>query len=320
MDLASLFPHIQADVTCLAEIFRDADPYPHIIFDGFLDKELCGQLLKEFPAYDVARFRNPFGHDGKAEYPRLADIGPWFRVFDEAVRSQGFVHWLERVTGIKSLVPDPTYLGAGAQENRRGMSLFPHIDFNIHLETGYYRRLNLLLYLNEEWNEEWGGCLQLFKDPKKQPNPTKSIVPVFNRCALFATSERSWHSVNPINIPAALGERGRKSVSMYFYSARGPEDPGEHRTLWVYPAPPASVVTGSVLNQDIIDKVERCFILRDTEIAEHRGSKNLKWCSPLPENWLPGYALTAEDCQWIDKLMAERDKELEYYWWLRWRC
>src|SRR5690606_14149477 len=118
-----------------------------------------------------------------------------YATLDRGLRSPEFLNLLSRISGIPNLLFDPHYYGGGTHENLHGMELDPHIDFNLHPETGLHRRLNLLLYLNDEWDESWGGALELHTNPWLHPalDEVKTISPVLNRCVIFATSDRSWH-------------------------------------------------------------------------------------------------------------------------------
>ena len=104
------------------------------------------------------------------------------------------------ISGIPDLLYDPDYLGGGTHENLAGQDLDPHVDFNLHPRFGWYRRLNLLVYLNPEWDENWGGCLELHRDPHLPPaqDPVKRVLPLMNRAVLFETSERSWHGFEAV--------------------------------------------------------------------------------------------------------------------------
>ena len=102
---------------------------------------------------------------GKAAIPDIAKLGPAYSRFDRLMRSPAFLQWLSRITGIPNLLFDPEYIGGGTHDNQNGQELDNHVDFNYLGATGWYRRLNLLLYLNPVWVESWGGCLDLLPDP-----------------------------------------------------------------------------------------------------------------------------------------------------------
>jgi hypothetical protein len=301
-----------------ARAFRGAEPFAHAVFDGFLDRDFCARLAAEFPAYDAERFRNSHGQAGKAAYPDVRALGPAFRRFDDAMSSKEFLRFLSGLSGLAELAYDPSYLGGGAQENLPGMGLWPHIDFDRRSAGGARRRLNLLLYLNEKWRPECGGCLLLHRDPKNpQDRPTR-IEPLFNRCVIFATTDDSWHSVEPVRSAPPGAAPSRRSVSLYYYDAAAPagEKTPVRRTVWIFPGLPDSIRPGAILDQAAIDGAERALALRDIEVADlsNLPAGSLKWKSPLPARWRPGLRLEAEDVRWIRKELAARDMKLDVLW------
>src|SRR5439155_21312235 len=135
-------------------------------------------------------------------------------------RSSAFAEWVSEVTGIPGVLYDPEYVGGGTHENRAGQDLDPHVDFNFHPRRGWHRRLNLIVYLNHEWHEAWGGTLELHSDPWLPPeeNRVKRILPLANRAVLFETSERSWHGFERLTAPPGRAELSRKSLAIYLYT------------------------------------------------------------------------------------------------------
>ncbi|TQE99014.1 MAG: 2OG-Fe(II) oxygenase [Spiribacter salinus] len=131
---------------------------------------------------------------------------------DEYIQTREFLGWLERMTGIDELFYDPDYFGGGTHENRHGQDLDPHVDFNKYPKTGLHRRLNLIIYLNREWHDEWGGAIEFHKEPRLPPeqNEIEYVQPKFNRAVLFETTHWSWHGFER-NQPA--GGRRRSPFS-----------------------------------------------------------------------------------------------------------
>ena len=109
-----------------------------------------------------------------------------------------------------------------------------HADFNRYERFGLDRRVNVFLFLNADWDESWGGALELW--PRDMSACEQKTQPVFNRLAIFRTTDFSYHGyADPIRSPYP-----RRSVSMYYYTNGRPDnekvDPAEgahaHGTLW----------------------------------------------------------------------------------------
>ena len=110
------------------------------------------------------------------------------RLFME-LNSSLFIHFLERLSGIEGLMPDPFFAEGGYTMSRTGGTLNIHADFSHHDKTGLERRLNVLIYLNDDWKDEFGGCLTLY-DPSLKP--IKEISPSGNRLLVFQQAIKAF--------------------------------------------------------------------------------------------------------------------------------
>ena len=256
----------------LHEQFRSAKPFPHTVIDGFLRPDLCARLVADFPSYDEEKFRNEWGELGKAWHENVPAMGPAFEELDAGLRSADFLDLLSSISGIPDLLFDPHYFGGGTHENLHEMELDPHIDFNVHPKTKLHRRLNLLLYLNEEWDESWGGALELHTNPWLHPseNELTTILPAMNRCVVFETSDHSWHGFRRLNLPEDRRDMSRRSFAMYLYTKARPN-------LQMIP-------------HDITIYTDR----------------------PLPDHIRAGRELTGDDVYELECLLGRRDRKLEY--------
>jgi 2-oxoglutarate-Fe(II)-dependent oxygenase superfamily protein len=218
-------------VTQHAEAYRTADPFPHIVLDDLFEPELLSQVLAEFDAMDRGKWRaRDKDYERKWATEDIQHFGPVTRSFINQLNGGLFLNFLEDLTGIAGLVSDPHIRGGGLHEIRREGALGVHADFNLHPRLHIWRRLNLLLYLNENWDRAWGGELELWDRAGKAC--VKSIAPIFNRTVIFDTSNYSYHGhPHPLMCPP---ERSRKSIALYYYTAAKPEgeiDP--HITLFL---------------------------------------------------------------------------------------
>lgn len=249
--------------------FVAAEPFPHAVIDEFLAPAFARRLLAEFPGFEQGNFIGDDGQPGgKSTSDKVRQLGPAYRELDDAIRSREFLQLLSRLTGIESLIYDPWYLGGGTHENREGMSLDPHVDFNFHPSERWHRRLNLIIYLNPVWDAQWGGNFELFRDPHGSPRPDVSIAPSFNRCAIFETSERSWHGFDRIRLPPEHAGLTRRSIALYFYTKDRPADEiaERHTTYYVNRQLPERFVEGAVLDAADVAEMRELVSQRDAHI------------------------------------------------------
>ncbi len=164
--------HVFESAGDLQTAYRDAKPFPHVVIDDFLTPSFAQRLLDQFPSFDRG---NNIGDDGKtgnkATFEKIRSLGQDYAALDDLIKSQRFLKLLESITGVPDLIYDPFYLGGGTHENRQDQSLQAHIDFNYHPSEGWHRRLNLIVYLNHDWDARWGGNLELYTDPYKDKRP-----------------------------------------------------------------------------------------------------------------------------------------------------
>lgn len=213
------------------EAYGSARPFPHIALDNFLPEELLDEVLGEFPKPQQADW---FAFDSATER-KLASkddsvMGTATRHLLAELNSAAFIEFLERLTGIEGLIPDPHFVGGGLHQIERGGHLKVHADFNIHPRTRLERRLNVIVYLNRGWQPEYGGALELWN--RDMSAAETKILPLFNRCAIFSTTSTSFHG-HPEPLACPEGET-RKSLALYYYTRDRPagEDFGEHNTLF----------------------------------------------------------------------------------------
>jgi Rps23 Pro-64 3,4-dihydroxylase Tpa1-like proline 4-hydroxylase len=259
---------VRERATEIGSEFRAAQPFPHVVVDGFLEPVFLEALKSEFPRFDEKKALNEFGEvGGKAVQEHLPTLGPAYAMLDRLLQSKDFLALMGDLTGIPHLLYDPGYVGGGTHENRHGQDLDMHIDFNYHPTEKWHRRLNLILFLNPEWDENWGGCLELQRDPWNPEDPVVvSAAPLENRCVVFETSERSWHGFRRIEIPESRrAEISRRSIAVYFYThERPPEEvKPSHATVYVPRHMPAHIREGHTLSAADMAVIRDLFTRRD---------------------------------------------------------
>ncbi|MEM8935522.1 MAG: 2OG-Fe(II) oxygenase [Pseudomonadota bacterium] len=213
----------------LHDTFVNADPFPHIVIDDFLSPDMLEACLEAFPKPEETQSRS-FDREQerfKTEF-KPDSLAPNLRSFFYSLNSRPFIQFLENMTGIDGLVPDPYFMGGGFHETRQGGHLDVHVDFNLHRKLGLERRLNLLIYLNKDWHDDYGGSLELW-DADVQ-NCVHRVTPKFNRCVVFATSEMSYHGhPTPISHP---DNTPRRSLALYYYTSTWNDSKRRHTTTF----------------------------------------------------------------------------------------
>ena len=247
--------------------FREATPFRHVVIDDFFDPQFCQSILDDFPRFEDRFAINELGVvGGKAVRTNVRDISLAYRTLDDYLRGSEFLEYVSAVTGIPELLYDAEYVGGGTHENREGQSLDAHVDFNYHPTTRSHRRLNLIVYLNHQWDAAWGGALQLHSDPwNNERDEVVSVNPLFNRAVIFETTEISWHGFSQIHLPDGKINVSRKSFAIYLYTKDRPseETAPSHATIYVPEAMPPRLTEGRILTDaDVLELQQRFTRLR----------------------------------------------------------
>jgi Rps23 Pro-64 3,4-dihydroxylase Tpa1-like proline 4-hydroxylase len=200
----------------LAEQYQSAAPFPHIVMDDFLPSDFLRGLLGEFPDSTGKTFFDREQERFKFQFPPKDIPGRRLRNLVTELNSPAVLRFLRAMTGIKGLIADPYYVGGGLHETKSGGHLGVHADFNVHKGMQLERRLNLLVYLNDDWPQEYGGDLELWD--QKMETCCHKILPVLGRAVVFNTALDSYHGQpDPVRCPP---DRSRRSIATYYYTAR----------------------------------------------------------------------------------------------------
>jgi Rps23 Pro-64 3,4-dihydroxylase Tpa1-like proline 4-hydroxylase len=265
---------VSAAAEAIRSRFETAEPFKHAVVENFFHPALAEVLLGDFPTFDPERAKNEFGQIGaKAVNEHIETISEAYRHLAAYIQSPEFLSLVGRLTGISDLLPDPNLYGGGTHENRHGQALDPHIDFNYDPNTKLHRRLNLLVYLNREWREAWGGSIELHSNPRRpDTNQITSFTPEFNRAVVFETNERSWHGFPRIVLPEDKRHLSRKSLSIYLYTRTRPahEIVAEHGTFYVQRPLPTRFHPGLALTRADIDEITSLLGQRDDWIQHYQ--------------------------------------------------
>ena len=203
------------------ERFTNANPFPFIIIDDFFSKEFLNEVLNQFP--NLTEQKKTTNYDNKNEVKFANNQYKNFpnnikKLFD-FLNSDFFLNFLQRITNIQEkLIPDLELNGGGLHEIKKGGLLKIHSDFNKHPSLDLDRRLNVLIYLNKDWKEEYGGHLEFWD--KEMTSCREKVLPIFNKMVIFSTTDNSNHGhPDPLNCPNNMS---RKSIATYYYTKGRP--------------------------------------------------------------------------------------------------
>lgn len=210
---------------CVAEHdnYRSADPFPHTVMDNFVDDQLVDTIVRDFPAPSAdINWRQLLAKDAQGEnvqfnkqgMPHLFKLSATTRQLIWELNSGTFIRSLEALTGIENLIPDPSLRGGGLHQILPGGILGVHADFTHHAQYNLERRVNLLLYLNRDWQDEYEGHLELWNADASRC--MKRLRPTAGRCVIFNTDADSYHGhPRALNAPEGVT---RKSIAIYYYT------------------------------------------------------------------------------------------------------
>lgn len=230
----------------LRRSFNTAEPFPFIVIDDFLDAAFAREVVASYPTFETALQRGfSFDFVNERKKVQVTDASrfpePVVRL-NQAISSRGFLDDLSYITGIPDLLADPELVGGGIHVTGPHGRLDVHVDFNYLPERQLHRRLNILIYLNPEWRDGWGGHVELWdRDVRRCYH---ALQPRLNRCVIFQTSESSFHGVSAVRCPDGVE---RRSFAAYYYTQKPPPqwDGTAHST--VFRARPDERLRGYVL-------------------------------------------------------------------------
>lgn len=213
------------------------EPFQFAVLDNFLPNDLANAALDSFPSLDHKDWHhsNDHGIEVKSRTTWKSEFDIPEKIIDviRIVNSSIILNAMSSLLAIPKLMPDPYFSGGGLNVSQKGGHLDVHVDGNYHDASGLNRRVNLIIYLNPDYKDSWGGELGIYSDDGSKL--VHSIKPTFNRCVIFDSHDKSFHGLpNPINFPK---NKPRKSIILYYYTvAKRPTHQIEidepHSALW----------------------------------------------------------------------------------------
>lgn len=209
------------DLDALNAQFVNAAPFPHIVIDDFIESDKAREIAQSYPAFeDVQKIGVGFESVNEHRKIQVTDYEAFpdqAKALADTLGSEAFLTQLSKITGIPNLIWDEQLLGGGMHQTASSGILDVHVDFNLIEARQLFRRLNILVYLNDEWKEDWGGVLELWdRDVKVRHH---AVMPALGRAVIFETSEISFHGVTAVSCPPA---KARKSFAAYYYTKEPP--------------------------------------------------------------------------------------------------
>ncbi|QDS96071.1 hypothetical protein FF011L_48750 [Roseimaritima multifibrata] len=213
----------EIDLQKLATQAKSAQPFPHFMIDNFLVEEFANEIENSFPRADeIAKRGKSFkavNERGKTQVTNTNFFPAPLKRLNEILASSEWLCHLEEIMGIENLLADPGLLGGGIHQTGPRGHLDVHVDFNFHQQLKLHRRLNILIYFNRDWQEPWGGNVELWD--KEVKNCIRSFSPILNRCVVFATNDISFHGVTRVDCPP---DATRNSYAAYYYTKEPPPE------------------------------------------------------------------------------------------------
>jgi Rps23 Pro-64 3,4-dihydroxylase Tpa1-like proline 4-hydroxylase len=206
----------------------------HFFHSNFFPDQDAKSILAEWPAagspWKTSQPLVDFGVGIKNEINDLDKMGERTRDILKLLQSSEFIRSLEFITGIDNLCPDLSMHGCGLVNTPKNGFLKIHADFNYLERLKKYRRINIVIYLNEEWQKEWKGDINFYSEDLT--TTIKSYSPLFNNFIMFRVSDKVFHGYpEPIDCPTGMS---RKSINFFYYTDEPDKDQSihAHKTIW----------------------------------------------------------------------------------------
>jgi len=181
-------------------------PFRHWVIDGAVPEFEIDRAMKSIAGADSKFWIH---YDNENERKRTAnslDLG-----LTDMLQRWPWIAFLERVTGIVGLQPDPELYGGGVHMSESGGFLRPHVDYAFHPHRKLHRKLNAILFLNAEWNPEWGGAFELYDD--RGEVLMRKVYPAPGRLVLWEPSDSAFHGCGEVT-----GQAARVTAAVYYLS------------------------------------------------------------------------------------------------------
>lgn len=211
--------------------FRSATPFPSICIDNFLQDDFARRVNDCLPSLSesrkLGRSFKAVNEVGKVQVTDANVFPEPLMDLHRALSGEEFLQIMQEMSGFEKLEADEELVGGGIHQTGPRGRLDVHVDFNYIEDRQLYRRLNIIIFFNPEWEESWGGKLELWDEKVRHCH--HSFLPIFNRCVIFETSEISYHGVTAVTCPE---HTARRSFAAYYYTRQETPDYAPHSTVF----------------------------------------------------------------------------------------
>ena len=201
--------------------YHNGSPFPNIVIENFFNEDYLNQILLDFPDLSKIKSSQKYLNKNEIKYANndYQNFPDSIKNFFEFLNSNMYLNFLQKLTSVKEkLIVDPQLNGGGLHEIKKGGVLKIHTDFSKHPSLKLDRRINVLIYLNKDWKDQYGGHLELWD--KDMLGCKKKILPTFNKMVIFSTNDFSNHGhPDPVICPL---NQSRKSIALYYFSEGRP--------------------------------------------------------------------------------------------------
>lgn len=208
--------------------YLQGTPVPWLTFDDFLPDDVLKNVqqdIQRMPTHIWSKFVRNGSFMLECNNLKYA---PHVRELVLNLNSSEFIRWLETVTGIKKLIPDPLLIGAGLMRCGNGDCLKLHTDFNWNDQLHLNRALSLIVYISKKWNPSWGGNLEFWSLDREKC--LHKIAPTPNRMLLWNYDENLVHG-HPAPI-ACPDNEFRDGLRLFYFTSNATPNSPPHRSLY----------------------------------------------------------------------------------------
>ena len=219
----------------IKESYKSKKPFKYVMFENFFSSEIADSIHDNYPEIEYGKWDGTTYLDQKNKFQNTKfEEGSQMGVLFNELNSQEFLNWLQKLTDFEEeLMGDEELFGGGLHQSVNGAFLNVHVDYNFHPITKHHRRLNVLVYMNKDWKDEYEGHLELWDLSDGKKDLLGKYAPLFNRCVIFETNEISYHG-HPTPLKTPEGTK-RKSLAAYYYTKTRKDvvNIQEHNTIYV---------------------------------------------------------------------------------------